>query len=77
MKDCVCSIEDEHHFLLLCPVYNAEHNNLFKLIPSFNHLIPGVQLCILMNLKSKYLANFIESIWNKRKKFFLEASLNN
>ena len=70
------SIEDEHHFLLLCPVYNAKRDNLCKLIPSFNHLIPDEQLCILMNLKSKYLANFIESIWNKRKKFFLEASLN-
>ena len=70
------SIEDEHHFLLLCPVYNAEDDNLCKLIPSFNHLIPDEQLCILMNLKSKYLANFIESIWNKRKKFFFEASLN-
>ena len=30
------SIEDEHHFLLLCPVYNAERDNLCKLIPSFN-----------------------------------------
>ena len=70
------SIADEHHFLLSCRVYNAEHDNLFKLIPNFNHLIPDEQLCILMNLKSKYLANFIESIWNKRKKFFLKASLN-
>ena len=64
------SIEDEHHFLLSCPVYNAEHDNLCKLIPSFNHLIPDEQVCIWMNLKSKYLANFIESIWNKGKKFF-------
>ena len=24
------SIEDEHHFLLSCPVYNAERDNLFK-----------------------------------------------
>ena len=70
------AIEDEHHFLLSCPVCNAERDNLFKLIPSFNHLIPDEQLYILMNLKSKYLANFIESIWNKRRKFFLEASLN-
>ena len=64
------SIEDEHHFLLSCLVENATCDNLCKLIPRFNHLIPNEQLCILMNLKSKYLANFIESIWNKRKKFF-------
>ena len=64
------SIENEHHFLLSCLAHNAERDKLCKLIPSFNHLIPYEQMCILINLKSKYLANFIENIWNKRKKFF-------
>ena len=49
------SIKDEHHYLLSCPVYNAEHDNLCKLIYSFNHLVPDEQMCLLMNLKSKYL----------------------
>ena len=56
------SMEDEHHILFSCPVYNAERGNLCKLIDSFNHLIPDEQLCLLMNLKSRYLANIIESI---------------
>ena len=71
------SIEDDHQFLLFCLVYNTKHDNLCKLVPSFNHLILDEHLCLLMNLKSNYLANFSESIWNKRKKcFFLEASLD-
>ena len=70
------AIEDEYHFMLSCPVYNVERVNLCKLIPNFNQLIPDEQLCLLMNLKSKYLANFIESIWNKRKKLYLEISVN-
>ena len=70
------AIEDEHHFLLYCPLYNIERANLCKLIPNFSQLIPDEQLCLLMNLKSKYIAKFIENIWNKRKKFYLDASLD-
>ena len=60
-------IEDECHFLCLCPSYKTERDKISNYIPNFENLTPDDQFILLMRLDSKLLAKYIESIWNKRK----------
>ena len=81
-KDRICPIckdkdiiEDEIHFILLCPLYSQERDAFYTDIQLNRNMITTAShievFCILMNLNEQHhlekLGEFIYSSFNKRK----------
>ena len=68
-------IEDEIHFLVLCPLYSNERSEFYRNINldkyAINNMNPYTIFCLLMNLKLKdhleKLGEFIHSAFNKHR----------
>ena len=60
-------IEDEYHFLCVCPVYKVERERFCSSIPGFEHLLPENQLISMMTSKITNLVKYVGTIWYKRK----------
>ena len=64
---CECdTVEDETHFILVCPFYNSDRTRFHKLVP----FPPYSQAGILKYLFENYprqLAKYVTRIWLKRK----------
>ena len=66
-------IEDEQHFVCLCPKYDMERKVLFDRFSSINNEFVGLNvedkfICIMRNA-NKHLGKFIKDAWLIRKNF--------
>ena len=65
-------VEDEIHFMMLCPIYSNIRSYYFDkfklLIEGFNQLdLYGKYIALLNCKKVKIAANYVETLWNIRK----------
>lgn len=65
------SVEDEKHFICLCPHYDEERRILYSLLagidPGFNDLVDSDHIfCYIMKNCNRMIANYLICIWNKR-----------
>ena len=64
-------IEDEFHFLCICPLYGEERQYLYNAVSTkemeFNMLDDEAKFIHLMHYHSKYVARYIKTAWDKRK----------
>ena len=64
-------IEDELHFVCVCPVYSNHRKILFNEIiltyNNFSNLDITEKFCFIMATGTKYVLNYVENAWNTRK----------
>ena len=70
---CSCAnVEDEMHFLLICPKYNDERSLLLNyasnLNPNFNSLLEETKIDFLMNNCIRAVSKYIFKSWSLRNK---------
>ena len=70
---CKSLVEDEVHFLCICPLYVAERFNLYTSIIERNELFEPMEINTkfqyLMQLYSKDVLHFVDRAWNIREEF--------
>ena len=68
---CKNEIEDELHFVCVCPVYSNHRKILFNEIiltyNNFSNLDITEKFCFIMATGTKYVLNYVENAWNTRK----------
>ena len=77
LEDRICKIcdhnfiEDEFHFLCICPAYDQERQNLFTFIkikyPEFENLNVEDKFIFLLSTCNRYIVKYLKLAWEKRK----------
>ena len=65
------SIEDEYHFLMVCPLYKDYRDNLFNSITcsviSFNEMSNNDKFQYINKNHQKAFTKFLQNSWERRK----------
>ena len=68
---CKNEIEDQLHFVCVCPVYSNHRKILFNEIiltfNNFSNLDITEKFCFIMATGTKYVLDYVENAWNTRK----------
>ena len=64
-------VEDEFHFLCICPVYSDLRKDLYlkysQLLNDFNSLTEGVAFISILNNPTRQLVKYLKCSWKVRK----------
>ncbi len=63
---CVKEIEDERHFIFICPQYEDQRESIRPIGKAENITEDTALLHFLMNSKSRYVAKFVSSAFTRR-----------